>query len=108
MSKQAAVLPGWDEMSLNDRAVAVYHVMSRRLEGITQAIENFPPPYVDHPALIGLPRKQACDHAVRLTGGSAAEMRRRFGMEDILRLNHTGRVLAIERITSSAPELGGE
>jgi hypothetical protein len=62
-------LPTWDEMSDLDKGAALMHAWKRYREGTSYAVAHYPVRYFDHPALLALDDKAACDHAAKVSKG---------------------------------------
>ena len=68
-TNETTTLPTWDEMSDLDKGAALMHAWKRSWEGPSYAVENYPAEYFDHPALLALDSKDACQHAAKATKG---------------------------------------
>lgn len=70
--QNAVPLPSWEQMTDLDKGAAVLHVRTRVSEGASYAEEHYPCRYFDDPTLTALDVEEACEHAVKVTGGDNA------------------------------------
>lgn len=85
MSDQTTALPIWDELSDLDKGAVLLHLHKREWEGDDYAVEEYPAEYFDHPALLALDQRAACDFAVT-AGGDFDDLYDQLGEAEYQRL----------------------